>query len=100
VPRGLLDSKKRGQLLYLCPLLSAGHLLLPNQCLAGAFKVGYRTEPENITLEALLYRALAPNLNFISLGGRADGYGATRMIMAAGGTKWQSSLNCLRKAPI
>jgi len=39
------------------------------QCLANAFRAGYRTEPDNITLEALLYRALAVELNFISLGG-------------------------------
>jgi tetratricopeptide (TPR) repeat protein len=95
VPRDLLEIKQRGQLLYLRPWLSAGHLLLPNQCVPGAFKVGYRTEPRNISLEALLYRALALDLNFISLGGRADGYGATRMIMAAGGTEWQSSLKLL-----
>jgi hypothetical protein len=97
VSRGLPEIQKRGQLLYLRPLLSAGHLLLPNQCVAGAFKVGYRTEPENMTLEALLYRVLTVKLNFISLGGRPEGYGATRLIMAAGGTEWQSLLKLLEE---
>ena len=96
VPRGLVENQ-RGELLYLRPLLSAGHLLLPNQCVAGAFKVGYRTEPDNITLEALLYRVLGAELHFVSLGGRPEGYGATRLIMATGGTEWQRSLELLEE---
>lgn len=93
----VLETKKRRQLLYLRPLLSAGQLLLPNQCLANAFRASYRTEPDNITLEALLYRALGVELDVISLGGRPEGYGATRMIAAAGGTEWQSTLKLLEE---
>ncbi len=90
--REVLETEKRGQVLYLRPLLSAGHLQLRNQCLHDAFRAGYRSEADNITLEALLYRAIAVEMNFISLGGRPEDYGATRMIMAAGGTEWQSTL--------
>jgi tetratricopeptide (TPR) repeat protein len=97
VPRNLFETEKRGQLFYLRPLLNAAGLRLPNQCIANAFTVGYRVEPDNITLEALLYRALAVELNSLSLGGRPDGYGSTRMIIAAGGTNWRSTLKELEE---
>lgn len=97
VPAGILEADRRGELLYLRPLLSAGRLLLPNRSVAGAFKIGYPTEPENITLESLLYRVLAVEMSFMSLGGRPEGYGATRFIMATGGTEWQSTLKILEK---
>jgi tetratricopeptide (TPR) repeat protein len=83
VQRDVLETEKRGQLLYLRPLLSAGRLRLPNQCLTNAFAAGYRIG------------VLAVDLNFVSLGGRPEGYGATRMIMAAGGAEWQSTLKLL-----
>ncbi len=97
VARDVLRNEERAQLLYLRPLLSAGQLRLPNQCLANAFASGYRIEPDNITLEALLYRALAVELNFVSLGGRPDGYGATRMIAVVGGAEWQPTLMLLEE---
>lgn len=92
VPEGALDKEKRGKLLYLRPLLTAGSLRMVNRCVPGTFKVGFAREPDEITLESLLYRALAIDLNFMTLGGRPEGYGGTRFSMAAGGTDWKSML--------
>lgn len=97
IPTGYLDRPMRGKLLYLRPLLSAGHLHLKNRCVPGAFVVGYEREPDELSLEALLYRALVSELNFMTLGGRPEGYGGTRIIMAAGGEDWSSMLPDLEK---
>jgi hypothetical protein len=97
VPAKYLNRAKRGMLLYLRPLLSASSLQLPNRCVSGAFEVGFEREPDQLTLEALLYRALGTELNFMSLGGRPEGYGGTRLMMAAGGEDWRSLLPTLDK---
>lgn len=97
VSESAIERPKRGSILYLRPLFSAGHFLLPNQCVAGTFDAGYSAEPDNITLEALLYRSLAGELTFFSLGGRPEGYGGTRIIMASGGANWKSTLSTLER---
>jgi tetratricopeptide (TPR) repeat protein len=97
-PARFLESRKRGKVLYLRPLLTAGSLRLANQSVQGDFKIGFAKEPEEITLEALLYRALGADLNFYSLGGRPEGYGGTRIFMAAGGTDWKSGLPILEES--
>ena len=97
-PRELRERPKEGMALYLRPLLSAGSLKLQNRRVASAFAVQFDREPEEITIEMLLYIVFAGTLNFQSLGGRPEGYGATRFIMARGGTDWKESLRMLAQS--
>jgi tetratricopeptide (TPR) repeat protein len=81
--------------LYLRPLLSAGHLTLQNRCVVGAFDAGFRTEPDTMTLESLVYRVLGRNLTVASVGGRPEGYGAARWTLVTGGDDWRGFLEWL-----
>jgi hypothetical protein len=76
-----------GNVIFLRPLLSTGHLTITN---------GFRPDPSwdpplsspgsrQITLEAALHRALTRHVVFISLGGRPDGYGAGRLMLLGTG---------------
>ena len=98
LPEELRGQPKRGKVLYLRPLLSAGFLKLKNRRAAAAFAVQFEHEPKELTIEMLLYMVFARELNFQSLGGRPDGYGATRFIMARGGTDWKETVRMLAES--
>jgi hypothetical protein len=53
-----------------------------------AMAVQFAVEPDPISVEAALYRVLGPYYHFSTIGGAADGLGATRLHMP-GGTSWQ-----------
>jgi len=81
--------RERGRALYLRPLDSAAALTLPNRFVnPGALAVQYDRERESLTLESVLYRILGLHLLFLSLGGRPEGLGLTRLYLI-GGTGWQ-----------
>jgi hypothetical protein len=85
----------RGRLLYLRPLVSSGSLRLANAFRdPGALEVQFDVEPETLTLEAALYRVLGPAFEFTTIGGAADGLGATRLF-SAGGLGWQEQFDLM-----
>jgi hypothetical protein len=87
LPDGWEDRPVRGAALYLRPLATAGEVLLRNRFDAARFAVRFETEPDRISLESALYRALGPSYSFQSIGGRADGLGMTRAWIV-GGEGW------------
>jgi tetratricopeptide (TPR) repeat protein len=95
VPPGFRERKRRGNLLFLRPLITSGHLTLENRCEVPAFEVTFDPEPRQITLESLLYRVVGPELLFMALGGRPEGFGGDRLIMVAGGTEWHAMIEFL-----
>jgi hypothetical protein len=84
------EGERRGVLVYLRPLESAGRLRVPNRFRnPSALAVRFAVEPDPISVEAALYRVLMPYYEFESIGGGVDGLGATR-VYVPGGEAWQS----------
>ena len=70
VPEGFRDREVHGRVLYLRPLSSAGTLRVPNRFDEPAsFAVQFDVEPEMLTVEAALYRALGEHLSFSGIAG-------------------------------
>jgi tetratricopeptide (TPR) repeat protein len=89
IPDGFPDRQFEGNILYLRPLASAGTLLIPNQFKhPELLSVPLDKEPSLLTIDSVLYRVLGERLLFMSLGGRAEGLGMTRMYVI-GGDGWQ-----------
>ena len=89
-PPGFLEREPRGSILFLRPLATAGKLLVPNQFRnPQSFAVQYPVEPDPITVEAALYRALGENFSISSVGGRNDAFGPTRLYMS-NPSDWQT----------
>ena len=82
VPEGFDDRKTLGPLIYLRPLMTSGRLILPNRFKdPAALTVQYEREPEEMTLEGVLNRILAEHFSVVTLGGRPEGYGASRIVI-------------------
>jgi hypothetical protein len=82
VPEGFDDRKTLGPLIYLRPLMTSGRLILPNRFKDPAgLTVQYEREPEEMTLEGVLNRILAEHFSVVTLGGRPEGYGPSRIVI-------------------
>jgi tetratricopeptide (TPR) repeat protein len=91
LPPGERERERRAEAVYLRPLVSSGRLVLRNAFRDPAsLAVQFKREPEEMTLEAILYRVLGGDLLFTSVGGRPEGYGVTRVYTTADdGTQWR-----------
>jgi hypothetical protein len=91
-PSGFRDRDVSGRVVYLRPLLSSGTLVLANRFRdPSTFAVQFDVEPGTLTLESALYRVLAEHVSFSTVGGRAEGFGATRWYII-GGEGWEESV--------
>jgi hypothetical protein len=89
------DKERRGELLYLRPLTSAGMLRVPNRFRnPSALAVQFAVEPDPVSVEAAIYRVLGPYYDFRSIGGPTDGFGASRLY-SPGGTVWKTAFALL-----
>jgi tetratricopeptide (TPR) repeat protein len=85
VPPGFDERKTRGAAAYLRPLITSGRLMLQNKFRdPSALVVQYEREPDQMTLEGVLNRVLAPHFDFLAIGGRPEGYGPSRILMTPG----------------
>jgi hypothetical protein len=93
LPPGFEERETRGAAVYLRPLITSGRLMLRN-CFRNhaALVVQYEHEPDQITLEGVLNRILAPQFSLVSIGGRPEGYGPPRLVGSAG-FDWKGLFN-------
>ena len=69
IPPGFDERKTRGTAAYLRPLITSGRLVLQNEFRdPTALVVQYEREPDQMTLEGVLNRVLAPHFAFIAIG--------------------------------
>ena len=93
IPPGFDERKTRGPAAYLRPLRTSGRLVLQNEFRdPTALVVQYEREPDQMTLEGVLNRVLAPHFDFIAIGGRPEAYGPTRILLPAG-LDWKEVFN-------
>jgi hypothetical protein len=89
LPPGFNERETHGNVLFLRPLTTARAVRLENRFThPERFAVRFDPEPARVTLETVLYRALAEHLSFWSIAGGSDGTGASRLFVL-GGDGWK-----------
>jgi hypothetical protein len=85
LPPGHRERTRRAEAVYLRPFVSSGRLVLRNAFRDPAsLTVQFEREPEEMTLEAVLYRVLGGDLLFSAVGGHPEGYGLGRIYTIVG----------------
>jgi tetratricopeptide (TPR) repeat protein len=90
-----IDLDWKGQLVYLRPFVSKGGLTVANGFPGGDWYVAKDgREPETMTLEAVLHRALGYDLQLLAVGGQGEAYGMARLaiLSKAGEPEWQETV--------
>jgi len=81
VPDGFDERTTLGSLIFLRPLITSGRLVVRNRFQRPtALTVRYAREPEEVTLEGALNRILAEHFSVVSIGGRPESYGPSRLL--------------------
>src|SRR6185369_9020526 len=92
VPDGFDERTTLGSLIFLRPLITSGRLVVRNRFQRPtALTVRYAREPEEVTLEGALNRILAEHFSVVSIGGRPESYGPSRLL--TGDDDWKRVLD-------